>query len=117
MPQVKSHLLHNARELRKFGTDAEHWLWQQIRNRRMNGYKFCRQVPVGKYIVDFLCKDRKLVIELDGSQHCLQEMYDQQRTKYLATRGYKVVRYWNNQVLQEGDAVLEDILRQLEVYS
>ncbi len=117
MPKVKSHLLQNARELRKSATDAELWLWLYLRNRRMNGYKFCRQVPIGKYIVDFLCKEIKLVIELDGSQHCLQKEYDQRRTKYLASKGYRVVRYRNNQVLQEGEAVLEDILRQLEVHS
>ncbi len=115
MHKVKPYLLKNSRDLRKFGTDAEQWLWQKLRNRQMNGYKFCRQIPIDKYIVDFLCKERRLVIELDGSQHFLQKGYDQQRSDYLASKGYRIVRYWNNQVLQEGEAVLEDILQHLEV--
>ncbi len=114
MHKVKPHLLRNARELRSSLTDAEQWLWQNLRNRRMNGYKFLRQAPIENYIVDFICKEAKLIVELDGSQHHLQQEYDQQRTEYLALLGYRVVRYWNNQVLQEGGAVLEDILRQLE---
>ncbi len=114
MHKVKSYLIHNARELRKSATDAEQRLWQNLRSRQMNGYKFRRQAPIGKYIVDFLCKEAKLVVELDGSQHCLQEEHDQRRTDYLISHGYRVVRYWNNQVLQEGEAVLEDILLQLE---
>ncbi len=114
MRRVKSHLQRYARELRKTGTDAELLLWQRLRNRRMNGYKFRRQAPMGSYIVDFLCTEAKLVIELDGSQHCSQKGYDLQRTNYLASRGYRVVRYWNNQVLQESEAVLADILQLLE---
>jgi very-short-patch-repair endonuclease len=115
MYKVKPFLLRNARQLRNYSTDAEQWLWEHLRNRRMNGYKFRRQVPIGNYIVDFLCKEKRLIIELDGSQHNLHKEYDQQRTVYLASQGYRVERYWNNQVFQEGEAVLEDILRQLEV--
>lgn len=114
MHKTKPHIKRYASELRKSGTDAEHWLWRYLRNRRMNGYKFRRQVPIGNYIVDFLCKEKGLVIELDGSQHCLQKEYDQERTEYLISQGYMIVRYWNNQVLQEGEAVLEDIFLQLE---
>jgi very-short-patch-repair endonuclease len=117
MRKVKPYLLRNARTLRKFGTDAERRLWQRLRNRQINGYKFCRQAPVGNYIVDFLCKEKKLIVELDGSQHNLQKEYDQRRTQYLVSQGYSVIRYWNNEVLQEGEAVLDDILRQLEIHS
>ncbi len=112
--KIKPYLLRNARQLRKSGTDAEQWVWKHLRNRQINGYKFCRQVPIGNYVVDFLCKKAKLIIELDGSQHSLQKQHDQQRTEYLVAQGYRVVRYWNNQVLQEGEAVLEDILKELE---
>ncbi len=112
--KIKPYLLRNARQLRKSGTDAEQWVWKRLRNRQINGYKFCRQVPIGNYVVDFLCKKAKLIIELDGSQHSLQKQHDQQRTKYLVAQGYRVVRYWDNQVLQEGEAVLEDILGELE---
>jgi very-short-patch-repair endonuclease len=114
MHKVKPFLLRNARQLRKTSTDAEQRLWQHLRNRQINGYKFCRQVPIGSYVVDFLCKEKKLIVELDGSQHNLQKEYDQQRTEFLISQGYRVVRYWNNQVLQESEAVLEDILRELE---
>ncbi len=117
MRKGRAYLQKYARELRKTGTDAELLLWQRLRNRRMNGYKFRRQAPMGNYIVDFICKEARLVIELDGSQHCSQKEYDLQRTNYLAARGYRVVRYWNNQVLQESDAVLEDIRGLLETNS
>jgi len=71
-------------------------------------------VPIGTYIVDFLCKERGLVVEVDGSQHQQQESYDLERTAFLEAKGYRVVRYWNNEVLQQGDAVLEAIIRVLE---
>jgi very-short-patch-repair endonuclease len=71
-------------------------------------------VPIGSYVVDFLCKEKKLIVELDGSQHNLQKGYDQRRTEFLTSQGYRVVRYWNNQVQQDGEAVLDDIFRKLE---
>ena len=114
MHKVTAYLLRNARHLRKRGTDAEQRLWRQLRNRQINGYKFRRQVPIGNYIVDFLCKEKRLIVELDGSQHNLRKEYDQQRTEFFISQGYRVVRYWNNQVQQESEAVLEDILRELE---
>jgi very-short-patch-repair endonuclease len=114
MHKTKPRIQQYARDLRKEATDAEQWLWQQLRSRRLLGYKFRRQIPVGDYIIDFLCKEQKLVVELDGSQHQEQVDYDQQRTGYLETQGYMVVRYWNNEVLQHGDDVLEDIISRLQ---
>jgi very-short-patch-repair endonuclease len=102
-----------ARELRQNSTDAERWLWQRLRNRQLLGQKFRRQVPISQYIVDFLCHECKLVVEIDGSQHQQQTDYDDRRTQFLERQGYRVVRYWNNEVLQQGEAVLESIVQAL----
>ena len=96
-----------ARELRKVQTEAEKLLWKHIRNRQLSGYKFRRQYPVGHYIVDFVCLSIQLIIELDGSQHMNNESYDERRTQYLNARGFKVVRFWNNDILIQTDSVLE----------
>jgi very-short-patch-repair endonuclease len=96
-----------ARALRGNQTDAEKLLWRHLRNRQLQGYKFRRQVPIGRYIVDFVCLSLKLVIELDGSQHMNNTDYDDQRTQYLATQGFQVVRFWNNELLHHTDSVLE----------
>jgi len=98
-----------ARALRKKQTDAEKLLWKHLRNRQFHGYKFRRQVPIGRYIVDFACISLKLVIELDGSQHMSNTEYDDKRTQFLTTQGYKVVRFWNNELLEQTDSVLEAI--------
>ena len=102
-----------ARALRHDATDAEHWLWQHLRSRQLLGQKFRRQVPIGQYIVDFLCCECELIVEVDGSQHRQQESYDRTRTHFLESQGYRVIRYWNNEVLQQGDAVLESIVQVL----
>ncbi len=103
-----------ANKLRETQTDAEHLLWQKLRNRRLGGYKFRRQVPIDRYIVDFICLEKRLVIEVDGSQHFEREFYDANRTAFLQNSGYTVVRYWNNDVLRDSAAVLEDIYNQLD---
>ena len=90
-------------------TDAERVLWQHLRNRQINGVKFRRQVPIGKYIVDFQSVECKLIIEVDGGQHSEQLEYDRQRTHFLESQGYKVVRYWNHEVLGNLDGVLETL--------
>ena len=97
-----------ARNMRKAQTDAERLLWSRLRNRGLAGYKFRRQYPVGGYIVDFLCMDRMLVVELDGGQH-LDNPEDEIRTRELERQGLRVIRFWNNQVLNETDSVLEAI--------
>ena len=104
-------LTENARSLRKNQTDAEHCLWQKLRNRQVLNLKFRRQVPVDHYIADFVCQDLMLIIELDGSQHMEQAEYDKQRTAFLEKRGFRVVRFWDNEVLNNGEGVLERIIQ------
>jgi len=96
-----------ARELRRNQTDAEKLLWKHIQNRQLSGYKFRRQYPIGSYIVDFVCLSLQLIIELDGSQHMNNESYDERRTQYLNVCGFKVVRFWNNDIPNQTDSVLE----------
>jgi very-short-patch-repair endonuclease len=102
-----------ARELRCRQTDAERQLWQRLRNRQLGDCKFRRQEVVGAYIADFVCFDEKLIIELDGGQHLEQQVYDQHRTAELEKMGYRLIRFWNDQVLKNTDDVLEEILRVL----
>ena len=96
-----------ARELRRKGTDAEHRLWSRLRNKGL-GVKFRRQHPIGPYVVDFFSLEGKLVVELDGGQHNDDDgrHADQGRTRFLESRGYRILRFWNNEVLQDTDAVL-----------
>lgn len=103
------------RELRKNMTEAELRLWRFLRDRNLCGVKFRRQYVIGRYIVDFACIERLLVIELDGGQHAEQSTlhYDEVRTAYLHRCGWRVIRFWNNQVFCELDAVVEEIYRQL----
>jgi len=98
-----------AQALRKNQTDAEKRLWLAIRNRQLSGFKFKRQVPVGSYIVDFICHDKNLIVELDGGQHSRQVEADENRTAWLEARGYKLIRFWNNEVLENLEGVLTSI--------
>jgi very-short-patch-repair endonuclease len=110
----KQEMKTRARDLRKESTDAELSLWYTLRNRRLNGYKFHRQYVVGSYIIDFVCLEKKIVIEVDGGQHAENISYDETRTAYLNTRGFRVLRYWNNEVLNKMESVLGEILECLE---
>ena len=103
-----------ARRLRKDSTDAESALWNLIRNRQLLGYKFRRQVPVGKYIADFACLERMLVVELDGGQHQEQADYDAGRTLWLESQGFMVIRFWNSEVLGNPEGVQQAILTALK---
>lgn len=98
-----------ARELRRNQTEAERILWQHLRDRRLLGHKFRRQMPIPPYIADFACVELKLIVELDGSQHADQQEYDAQRTAYLEAHGYQVLRFWNNQVMGDIEGVLRAI--------
>ena len=98
-----------AKALRQRMTDAVRVLWRHLRNRELGGWKFKRQYPVGPFIVDFICVEKNVVIEVDGGQHAENEELDTQRSAYLNKMGYRVLRFWNNQVLQETEAVLEVI--------
>ena len=99
-----------AKRLRRNQTDAERVLWLRLRNRRLNGLKFKRQVPVDRFIVDFCCPEARLIVELDGGQHATRLAEDMGRTRILEAMGYLVLRFWNNDVLQNTDGVLEEIL-------
>lgn len=102
----------NARKLRKELTPAERKLWAYLRGDKL-GINFRRQHAIGNYITDFCSPKAKLIIELDGSQHLEQEEYDAERTKYLEAQGYKVIRFWNNQVMKEIEAVILAIMKAL----
>ncbi|MCY1312130.1 hypothetical protein D9M70_625240 [compost metagenome] len=100
-----------ARELRSNMTDAERHLWYYLRAHRFLGLKFKRQEPIGRYIVDFICLECRLVIELDGGQHQDQVGRDAERDRWLAEQGFRVLRFWNHEVLGETESVLEVIRR------
>jgi very-short-patch-repair endonuclease len=102
-------IVQRARELRRNTTDTERKLWHHIRDKQIESFRFRRQRPIGKYIVDFICLEANLVIELDGGQHAEQLQYDTERTKYLTAQGLHVLRYWNNDVMQNIEGVLRDI--------
>jgi very-short-patch-repair endonuclease len=106
---------HRARDLRRNQTDAETKLWYQLRAKRLEAYRFRRQFPIGNFIVDFCCKEHRLVIELDGSQHSEAEALarDKRRTLALEAKGYRVMRFWNNDVLQNVAGVIDAILEAL----
>jgi adenine-specific DNA-methyltransferase len=99
--------------MRRQASDAETLLWRHLRNRQLLGYKFRRQVVLEPYIVDFACLEAKLIIEADGGQHAEQASYDARRTTRLEEMGYKVLRFWNHEILGETDAVLERIASEL----
>ena len=101
-----------ARQLRRQQTDVETKLWFRLRGRQICGVKFRRQHPIGPYIVG-CCPDRGLVVELDGGQHVEQASADQARTRFLESEGYRVVRFWNHEVLSQADAILAEIARLL----
>ncbi|WP_271410632.1 endonuclease domain-containing protein [Pseudomonas sp. Q1-7] len=104
-------LKHYAKALRSNMTEAERHLWYHLRGHRFLGLKFKRQKPMGHYIVDFICIERRLVIELDGGQHQQQAVWDAERDRWLMEQGYRVLRFWNHEVLGETDSVLEAIRR------
>ena len=101
-----------ARRLRRSMTDAECELWSRLRNGQFDGYKFRRQAPLGPYVLDFFCESERLVVEVDGGQHA-DSKDDALRTSWLAARGCRVVRFWNNEVLQNIDGVLERLRLEL----
>jgi len=106
-------LVNRARELRKNPTEAERKLWAHLRLRQIGGYKFRRQHPLGPYIVDFVCIEKKLIVEVDGGQHDEKRFYDAKRDKWLEEKGFKVIRFWNNEVLRHIDIVKEVIESEL----
>lgn len=110
MPQNR--LTRIARKLRRDQSDAERLLWSHLRARQLEDAKFLRQLPLGPYVADFACRSLKLVIELDGGQHA-ENANDRERTRELERMGYRVIRFWNNEVLSNPDGVLETIAREI----
>jgi very-short-patch-repair endonuclease len=106
-------MLDLARGLRRNMTDAERRLWRVLREQRGEGTPFRRQHPIGPYIVDFVCLRARLVVEVDGGQHDAQAEADAERTRWLTGRGYRVVRFWNDDVLRRPSVVAEEIRREL----
>ena len=102
-----------ARDLRKNPTEAERVLWQHLRRRQLGGFRFRRQHTIGPYIVDFYCFEERVAIEVDGGQHSRRAAYDAERTSLLESEGVRVLRFWNNQVLGEVEAVKHMILEVL----
>ncbi|MEX2287565.1 MAG: endonuclease domain-containing protein [Planctomycetaceae bacterium] len=107
----------HARHLRKNLTEAERRLWYHLRKRNLDNCKFRRQVPLGKYIVDFACLERRLIIELDGGPHTLHREKDDQRTRWLESQDFRVIRFWNHEVYEDLEPVLEAIWNALKVRS
>jgi very-short-patch-repair endonuclease len=103
-----------ARSLRTTPTDAEALLWHHLRDRRLGNHKFRRQRPIGPYFADFACIEARLIVELDGGQHVEAAAYDENRTRYIESQGYRVLRFWNHEVLTQTDAVRERILQALQ---
>jgi very-short-patch-repair endonuclease len=101
--------IRRARRLRTEMTDAELRLWMRLRCEQIDGYRFRRQVPIGRYFVDLVCLRARLVIEIDGGQHAQVVGRDDRRTAWLASRGFRVLRFWNNDVLEQTDGVVESI--------
>ena len=102
-----------AKKLRRNATDAEILLWGRLRRRQLNGYRFRRQHPIARYVVDFACVSERLIVELDGGQHTDQIRQDKARSRELEAMGYRVLRFWNDDVLRDVDAVLEGIAAEL----
>jgi very-short-patch-repair endonuclease len=102
-----------ARPLRRTPTPAEFALWTRIRARQLGGFKFVRQEPIDRYYVDFVCRERRLIVELDGGQHA-EHRRDKQRDNDLQALGYRVVRIWNNDVIENLDGVLKSLLSELD---
>jgi very-short-patch-repair endonuclease len=116
MGTLKKQFVARARSLRENSSDAERKLWSQLRDRQLLGCKFVRQQPVGPYIADFACREHDLIVELDGGQHgtAAGVMADAARTEVLNQHGYRVIRFWNSDVLTNMDGVLQIIAERLE---
>ena len=109
MEKAPDKIIDRARTLRRHSTRAEALLWSRLRNRALAGHKFRRQHSVGPYVVDFVCLEQNLVVEVDGGQHALRRAEDAARTARLESQGLRVLRFWNHEVLQNLEGVLQTI--------
>jgi very-short-patch-repair endonuclease len=107
-------ITQSARTLRQNMSSAERRLWYLLRRKQLDGFRFRRQQPIGSFIVDFVCLKERLVIELDGGSHTETQGYDEVRTAWLEAKGFRVLRFWNNDVLGNQEAVIDRILEVLE---
>ena len=96
-----------AKELRKKSTDAERLLWRHLKAKQFVGLKFRRQEQIGRFIADFVCYEKRLIIEADGGQHAVEKEKDEERTQWLNSQGFTVLRFWNNEILTNIDGVME----------
>jgi very-short-patch-repair endonuclease len=106
-PPINKETLRRCKELRNNSTPQEIIVWSRLRAKRFHNLKFKRQYPLGRYIIDFICLDKKLIIEIDGSQHKEenQDIYDKERARYLESLGFRIIRFWNNEVNTNIDGV------------
>ncbi len=111
---MKKDLTSISRKLRRNSTEAEKLIWKYLKTKHLGGLKFKRQEPIGNYIVDFVCFEKDLVIELDGGQHAEQLEKDSARDIWLHSQGFKVLRFWNNEVFENIEGVLETIMRECQ---
>jgi very-short-patch-repair endonuclease len=102
-----------ARTLRQNMTEAERRVWQVLRSQQMKGFKFRRQVPIGRYIADFVCHEARLIVEIDGGQHDRSSPREAERTGFLQNQGYRIVRFWNNEILANLEGVHQTIADEL----
>lgn len=105
---MKKEVRHIAKILRKRPTDAEKTMWRHLRGRRLEGFKFRRQEPIGNYVADFACYEKRIIVEVDGGQHCREK--DGERDRWFEGQGFKVLRFWNNEVLKNTPGVW-DVIR------
>lgn len=115
-PTFRPRATRLAKNLRNNATDTERKLWRHLRASQLKGCKFSRQMPVAGYVCDFLCRSARLVIELDGGQHDWQVDKDEGRTRQIEAEGYRVIRFWNNEVNEALETVLDRITRALEAH-
>ena len=113
---TKPNLVKRAKELRQGETQAEQIIWSWLRAKKLNGVKFRRQQPIGIYIVDFVSFEKKLIIEIDGGQHSFEEnkVNDEVRTQWLESQGFRIIRFWNNEVFSNLEGVIAQIKEVLE---
>ncbi len=115
MPETLRRPTLLARKLRNEATDAERRLWGHLRRRQLGGFKFSRQMPVGPFVCDFICREASLVVEVDGGQHDVRSAEDARRSRFIEREGFRVLRFWNNEVLDNTEGVLQAILSELAV--
>jgi len=106
---MSSKITSVAKTLRKNATRSERLLWRNLRAKQMKGFKFRRQEPIGHYVVDFVCFEKQVVVEVDGSQHIVEAARDRERERWLRSQGFTILRFWNNEVLRNLEGVLEVI--------